>query len=216
MLHDARFRFFKTTLKNDEKKVAILFIIEGLVTLLLLANVIYLNINFFQTLQSAESNATTAINSPTPTPDTKDLLPTISPLPTLPSSPPTVVVQNPEVTNYFIPLGTGTSQASTWTDVPGAQATIDFGTYQNIKSIVLEASISVPTANQSVSVRLYNVSDNHPVWNSEMSMPGGASAYLISQPILYDTGSKIYQVQMQTQLQYPANLTQSRIHITLQ
>jgi hypothetical protein len=47
-------------------------------------------------------------------------------------------------------------------------------------------------------------------------MEGGTSAYLISNPIAYDKGSKIYQVQMKTQLQYPANLTQARIHITLQ
>ncbi|EKD86751.1 MAG: hypothetical protein ACD_37C00158G0001, partial [uncultured bacterium] len=33
--------------------------------------------------------------------------------------------------------------------------------------------------------------------------------------IIYDKGSKTYQVQMKTQLKYTANVTQSRVHIIL-
>lgn len=227
MLNDARFRFFQTTLKNDEKKVAILFILEGILTLLLLINVIYLNINLFQKLQPAESNTSTV--APTPASNAASATPAPSKLlfeaEKEKSSPPTIVPTAPvsvitteesPVKDYFIPLGSGTTQANDWTDVPGAQATVDFGSYKNIKSVVFEASVSVPTANQTVSIRLYNVSDKHPVWYSDVTMNGGNSAYLISQPLAYDKGSKIYQVQVKTQLQYPAQLTQSRIHITLQ
>jgi hypothetical protein len=213
MLNDARFRFFQTTLKKDEKKVAILFIIEGLVTLLLLANVIYLNIHLLQKLESAESNTTASSEIPSPS-----LAPVSENIPTPQPKAQTPIVVNEQspIKDYFIPLGSGTSQASEWTDVPGTQATVDFGSYKNIKSIAFETSVAVPTANQSVWVRLYNTSDQHPVWHSEVMMEGGASAYLISSPIAYDKGSKIYQVQMKTQLQYPANLTQARIHITLE
>jgi hypothetical protein len=217
MLNDARFRFFQTTLKNDEKKVAALFILEGVLTLLLLINVIYLNINLFQKSESAKSNATTTAGTPTLGPS-QQLYESEKEHPPIPTIIPTSVVtsEGSPVKDYFIPLGSGTSTASDWTDVPGAQATVDFGSYKNIKSIVFETSVAVPTANQSVSVRLYNTSDKHPVWYSEVTMEGGTSAYLISNPIAYDKGSKIYQVQMKTQLQYPANLTQARIHITLQ
>jgi hypothetical protein len=212
MLNDSRFRFFQTTLKKDEKKVATLFIIEGVVTLLLLANVLYLNFHLLQKLESAQSNTATspAILSPTTSPVSENI-PT--PQPTIQSS--LITNEQASTKEYFIPIGSGTTQASEWTDVPGAQATVDFGSYKNIKSIVFETSVAVPTANQSVSVRLYNVSDKHPVWYSEVTMEGGTSAYLISSPIAYDKGSKIYQVQMKTQLEYPANLTQARIHITL-
>lgn len=209
MLTDARFRFFQTMLKKDEKKVATLFVIEGVVTLLLLVNVILLNIYLFRKVQTVQSNTTASVATPTPIPVTS--APTVIPTITAP----VVINQESGAKDYFVPLGSGTNQASDWTDVPGAQATVDFGSYQHIKSIVFEASVAVSTGNESVSVRLYNVSDQHPVWYSDVTMNGGDSAYLISQPIEYDKGPKIYQVQMKTQLQYPANLTQSRIHITL-
>ena len=112
-------------------------------------------------------------------------------------------------------MGSGSSQAGDWTDVPGLEASVDFGKYKSIKEIRFEASISVPTANEAVWVRLFNKTDQHPVWFSEATMTGGASSYLVSSPITYDKGSKTYQVQMKTQLKYTANLTQSRIHITL-
>ena len=93
---------------------------------------------------------------------------------------------------------------------------LDFGSYNRIKEVHFEASVYVPTANQSVSVRLYNVTDKHPVWYSEVTMAGGPSAYLTSPAVSYDTGTKLYQVQMKTQLQSTANLVQSKIHVTLQ
>ena len=116
----------------------------------------------------------------------------------------------------FYPLGSGSSTASDWTDVPGVVTSLDFGSYNRIKEVHFEASVYVPTANQSVSVRLYNVTDKHPVWYSEVTMAGGPSAYLTSPAVSYDTGTKLYQVQMKTQLQSTANLVQSKIHVTLQ
>ncbi len=211
MLTDQRFRFFQTILRKDEKKVATLFIIEGVVTFLLLVNVLLLNIYLFRKVQPVQSNTTTSVATPTPTFIPVTTTPTII----VPTAAPVVIDQQSSTKEYFIPLGSGTNQSSDWTNVPGTQATVDFGSYQHIKSIVFEASVAVPTANESVSVRLYNVSDQHPVWYSDVTMNGGDSDYLISQPIAYDRGPKIYQVQMKTQLQYPANLTQSRIHITL-
>jgi hypothetical protein len=122
-------------------------------------------------------------------------------------------VPQPSVKEYFIPFGTGTNQSSDWTDVPGAQATVDFGGFSPIHKILFEATISIPTANQTASVRLYNVTDKHPVWYSEMTMTN--NVYTVSPPLLYDPGAKTYQVQMKTQLQYTANLSLARIHILL-
>ena len=118
------------------------------------------------------------------------------------------------VKEYFIPFGAGSSNAGDWTDVPGLTAQIDFGNYPNIKEVHFEASVVIPTANETASVRLFNVTDKHPVWYSEITLMNGQ--FVSSNPIVWDTGLKTYQVQMKTSLQYTANLIQSRLHIILQ
>ncbi len=115
---------------------------------------------------------------------------------------------------YFIPLGTGTITAGDWVDVPGAQATIDTASYSNIKTVAFEVSLTIPTANQAASVRLFNTTDKHPVWLSELGISGGQSSSYLSAPILLEQGNKLYQVQAKTQLGSPLNIVQSRMHIT--
>lgn len=115
---------------------------------------------------------------------------------------------------FFIPLGTGTSTATTWTNVPGVQAYIDSTQYSNVKTVTFEASVVLPATPQIVSVQLYDVTNNHPVWFSQVTMQSSnTSQLLISSPITLSSGNNLYQVQMQTQLQAPANLVQSRVHI---
>lgn len=115
---------------------------------------------------------------------------------------------------FFVPLGSGTNTADEWTDVVGAQAYIDRSKYSLIKSVVFEASVYIPNGNQIIWVRLFNVTDKHPVWLSEMSHEGGAAKLLISKPITLDPENKLYQVQMKNQLKDKANLVQSRVRIT--
>jgi hypothetical protein len=196
--------------------------LEGILTVLLLGNIVYLNLYLFDNglLAKPANNNTiqtpvvTSSPSPTllPTLCPSCLTTTVSPKVTKQSAP---VIQN-SVKDYYVSLGSGTSQASDWTDVPGVAAVIDFGQYPHIKEIHFEASVYVPTANEWVSIRLYNETDKHPVWNSQVTTNAAATAYLTSPALNYDTGSKLYQVQMETQLQAPATLVQSRIHIILQ
>jgi len=115
---------------------------------------------------------------------------------------------------YFVPLGTGTNTTSDWADVVGASAYVDTAQYPKIKKVVFEATLAVLTGNQIAYVRLFNETDGHPVWYSEMSMNTTGPTLLTTQAITLDKGSKLYKVQMKTQLKYPANLNQSRIHIT--
>lgn len=114
----------------------------------------------------------------------------------------------------FIPLGYGTSSAADWTDVPGVLATIDTSLYPKMKSVVLEVTVHVPTGNQTASVRLFNATDKYPVWFSDVSMSGSGPTFLTSSNLNLTAGKKQYQIQMKTQLQYPANLLQARLHIT--
>jgi len=115
---------------------------------------------------------------------------------------------------YFVPLGTGSNETDDWADVSGAVATVDTSQYPRIKQVIFEATVAVPTGNEVAYVRLFNKTDGHPVWFSEMSMNTTGPILLTSQPVSLDKGKKLYQVQMKTQLKFTANLAQSRIHIT--
>lgn len=118
------------------------------------------------------------------------------------------------VKEFFVSFGSGSSSADEWTDVSGLAAYIDSNQYGKIKTVTFEASLRIPTGNQTAYVRLYNSTDKHPVWFSEVSLEGGTPRLLISKPITLDTGNKLYQVQMKTQLKFSAILDQARVHIT--
>lgn len=141
---------------------------------------------------------------------------------TLPLIPSSGISQPPQPSNqqtastvkeFFVPFGAGSSSSFDWIDVSGLQVYIDSTQYGRIKKVTFEASMHIPTGNQSASVRLYNVSDKHPVWFSEVSLEGGTPQLLISDSITLDSGNKLYQVQMKTSLKYQAILDQARIHI---
>lgn len=131
-------------------------------------------------------------------------------------TPATVVVSSSETKEYYIPFGSGTNMTEEWTDVTGLQAYIDTNKYPNMKTVTFEASLYIPTGNQKAYVRLYNVTDKHPVWFSEMSLEGGEAKLLVSNPISLDNGNKLYGVQMKTSLKFRTDLSQSRVHIVLQ
>jgi hypothetical protein len=113
----------------------------------------------------------------------------------------------------FIPLGNGTNSSEDWEDVMGLKVSIDSSNFPSVKSIVFEASVNIPTGNEVAYVRLFNETDKHPVWYSDVSLEGGIPQLLTSKPITLDSGNKIYKVQMKTSLKYQAILTQARIHI---
>jgi hypothetical protein len=114
---------------------------------------------------------------------------------------------------YYIPLGAGAVAAKDWVDVVGAESTIDSRGYGQIKSVVFEVTVSVPTGNQLVWVRLYNATDKHPVWFSELSMSGSGPTILTSPALALDSNTKRYVVQMKSQLGANAQLLQSRLKI---
>lgn len=135
---------------------------------------------------------------------------TSTPTPILPTQ---VQVSSSLVKEFFVPFGTGSNSSDDWQDVGGLRATLDPANYGNIKTVTFEASVRIPTGNETAYVRLYNATDKHPVWFSDVSLEGGTAKLLISKPITLDSGNNIYQVQMQTSLKYPAFLDQSRLHI---
>lgn len=132
---------------------------------------------------------------------------------TLTKTSPTQAPTSFSVKEFFVPFGTGSNSTDDWQDVAGLRASLDASNYGSIKTVTFEASVRIPTGNETAYVRLYNVTDKHPVWFSDVSLDGGVAQLLISKPITLDLGNKTYQVQMKTSLKYPAFLDQSRIHI---
>lgn len=126
----------------------------------------------------------------------------------------TTVVRGPK--DYYIPLGTGYTQSNEWVDVAGTDTTIDPANYGKIKSAIFEASMRIPVANGTMYARLYNVSDKHPVWFSEVSTSAGVSTTMTSGNMTLDAGNKLYRVQIKTSLQYPSYLDFTRIRITIE
>jgi hypothetical protein len=117
------------------------------------------------------------------------------------------------VRELFVPLGNGTAYNTDWTDVPGVYASINRENYNRIKSVVFEVTLSIPASSQVVWIRLYNATDKHPVWYSEVTTSESGPKTLVSSPISLDSGLKEYQVQLKTQLGGIVNITNSRIRI---
>lgn len=147
------------------------------------------------------------------------LQPTTIPTPTAkPAVPGSYTIANNQilVKEYFVPFGSGQGTSTEWTTIPGLQAYVDSNSYPNISQITFEATVRVPTANQTVSLRLFNSTDGHPVWFSDLNFAGNADgAFLASQKISLDPGNKLYVVQMKTQLGSTGLIDQARMHITL-
>ena len=76
--------------------------------------------------------------------------------------------------------------------------------------------MKIPNGNQRAYARLFNVTDKHPVWFSEVWLEGGTPRLLVSEPITLAEGRKLYRVQMKTTLKDLAILTQARVKITTQ
>lgn len=192
-------------LKNEEKRVRIISIITSVLIIILFVGFSYLLFYKAKNIETTIVKVLPSSASATPTPtSTIAVHSSLEAVPTVTSSP----------KDIYINIGAGTNQSADWEDVPGALGTFDISQYSNIKEVHLETNVNVPSANGTISVRLFNKTDNYAVWNSERTVQAQAVGdLLISQNIIYDKGPKLYQVQIKTQLGVVANLIQSRLHV---
>lgn len=138
-------------------------------------------------------------------------VPSSTPIPTATSTP--IPTPTPELREYFIPLGQGSGAYADWTAIPGIGAKINLANYGKIEKAYFEATIRIPTGNQTVYIRLYNANSFQSIPNSDLTLSGGTSTMLTSQPITLTDGDNLYQVQLKTQLQYQTYVDQARIRI---
>lgn len=179
-------------------------------------NVVLVDIWLFT--QSHSSTApttkqTTIMVTPTPS---QIPFPTQTPQQTSPVLQQTPIHSDSLVKEFFIPLGSGSTEATDWTDISGALGYVDSAAYPKTKKVVLEATVTIPNGNETAWIRLFDKTDGHPVWYSETFWSGGTTQFVISQPITLDSGNKLYQIQVKNQLPSQAIVSNARIHITLQ
>ena len=162
------------------------------------------------------SNSSRNVPTPTPTPITIDRIVQPVQQSNQTQAAPSENTNTISIKEYFIPLGSGQTDATDWTDIPGALVSVDSASYKNSKKIVLEATVTIPNGNETAWVRLFNKTDGHPVWYSETSWSGGTTQFVTSSPITFDSGTKTYQVQVKNQLPSMSSVSNARIHIILQ
>lgn len=119
---------------------------------------------------------------------------------------------NKSVKENYISLGSGTTKNNIWEDIAGAEAVINTANYPGITSVTFEVFLKIPTANGKVFAKLYNVTDKHDVWFSEVNSEGPTLTKKEA-TITLDPGAKTYRVMGLSTLKYDANVENARIRI---
>ena len=202
----------KRRLKKDEIILKGMIVITTAILLILIVSTVFI---YFELQNQSQASANSSFD------EVSEITPEVTQKPERIMSDSPIQYQEPVITassfkEQFISFGSGISSSTDWTDVKGLKTTVDLSGYGDIKEIRFEASVQDPAENQIVWVRLYNLTDKHPVWNSEVSKSAGAEGYLVSDPIIYDTGNKNYSIQMKTQLGSTVSLGEARVHIILE
>lgn len=117
-----------------------------------------------------------------------------------------------KTSEYYISLGSGSTKSSVWQDIAGAEVIIDTTNYPSIKTVVFEVFLNIPTANGFVHAKLFNVTDKHDVWFSNVSSEGPVLTKKEA-VITLEPGPKTYRVMGLSTLKYDANIENARIRI---
>ena len=113
---------------------------------------------------------------------------------------------------YIIPLGTGSSSASDWTDLNGVETYFDPSNYGTVKEMYFEASLVVPTGAGRVYARLRNVTDNIGLVESEIYKEG-VEGLVSSGKLPLQQLTKLYRIQLKSTLGAAALIENARIKI---
>ncbi|KKU83713.1 MAG: hypothetical protein UY10_C0003G0044 [Microgenomates group bacterium GW2011_GWA2_47_8] len=113
---------------------------------------------------------------------------------------------------YVIPIGSGVVKSDSWQDVAGAEATVDTRNYPPIKSVTLEVYLKIPTANGQIRAKLFNVTDKHDVWFSEVFSEGPVLTKK-EVSVALEQGLKTYRIMGLSTLRYEANVENARLRI---
>jgi hypothetical protein len=125
------------------------------------------------------------------------------------------MVQN-LVREIFIPLGSGQFQGSDWQLLSGTKTTIDSRLYKGIKTVFLQASLSIPDSAGEIEVNLFNVTDGYEVWGSYLKGSGADLNMVSSTGFELPQGQKDYQLKVRSSIGSPAIVGLARLRIVLE
>lgn len=141
---------------------------------------------------------------------------TSTPLPTTEMEKTIVPESRTTVTReLYLPIGSGNTKSSSWVSLDGAEIAVDTSKYGNIKEAYFQASLRIPTGNGTVTAKLYNVTDKHDVWFSEVSQEGFKTG-IKEAKIDIVKGSKIYKVYLKSTLEAEAVLDLARLKLIVE
>ena len=124
----------------------------------------------------------------------------------------TVTVPSSLSKEYYVPLGSGEVTSLDWVEITGAEAYIDKSKYGRIKEVSFEANLRMPSATGSVYAMLFNMTDKHPVWNSEVSSIS-QTGERVSAKINLDEGNKLYRLKMKLSIPHKGVCDLARVKI---
>jgi len=119
------------------------------------------------------------------------------------------------VKEFYIPFGSGSTKSQDWVELPGVEAVIDSANFPDVKSIIFEAILRIPSANGRVYAKIYDVTSKHDVWFSEVWGEGPTSYRAESVSINLSSGRNLYRVMMKSTMGYEAILDLARLKIIL-
>ena len=119
----------------------------------------------------------------------------------------------PTERELYIPLGSGATAKSDWDDLTTTDTLIDTSKYGTIKEAYFNVILKNPSKTGDAQARLYNVTDKHPVWNSEVRMDSLSEKQLASPKISLDTGSKLYRVQATSGLSAQITIDNAKLRL---
>lgn len=187
--------------------------------LLLTVNIVFVDLTVFMGRDVAvpsELAATTVHVIVTPTPEEGCSLSCIAKIDAIEQRIDSMTVEKQTMSSlskeYYIPLGSGTTKSNVWQDIAGTEVVIDTANYPRIKTVVFEVFVNIPTANGFVSAKLYNVTDKHDVWFSEVRSEGSTLTKKEA-VVTLESGAKTYRVLGLSSLKYDANIQNARIRI---
>lgn len=115
----------------------------------------------------------------------------------------------------YIPIGSGSTTKDSWDPLTGVEVAIDTQKTGNIKEVYFQGILRIPTGNGKISAKLFNITDNHDVWFSEISNEG-SNGVLKEAKITLDKGSKLYRVYLKSSLQYEAIIDLAKIKLIIE
>ena len=196
-------------------------IFNTLLLLILVFNVVVLDFFVFRAPPQAASSVISTQLPVSPMPVTacpaacvsliEDAVPTQRPV-----TPAQSVQANPQmIKEAYLPIGGGKTQSDAYQAIPAAQISVDSANFQNLKEVTFEVFFHIPTGNGQGYVKLYNVTDGHDVWFSEVAGIGD-QVNKRETKIKLDPGKKTYQVMAKSTLKYEMIIDQARLKIVTQ